>query len=236
MRRGLEICVDDAAGIAAAVAGGADRIEVCSALALGGLTPSAGLMALAAEAPIPAFAMIRPRAGGFDWGAEDRRAMEFEVAAAANACLSGVVIGATHDGRLDVPLLRRLIRVARGLEVTLHRCVDLLDDPLRAVDEAADLGITRILTSGGAARAVEGLDRLKAMQDHADGRLSIMPGAGVTVEVLPQILSTLDPSEVHASGSVPDPAQGALAAFGFQPPGAKRTDVDTVRRLRAALA
>lgn len=98
----LEICVDDAAGLAAARAGGADRIELCAALALGGLTPSAGLMAQAAGIGLPVMAMIRPRAGDFVWSPDERAAMLVEIAAARAAGLAGVVIGASlPDGRLE---------------------------------------------------------------------------------------------------------------------------------------
>ena len=98
----LEVCVDSAAGLDAAVAGGADRIELCSALDVGGLTPSAGLTRLAAGCGLPVFAMIRPRAGGFVFGAADVAVMQADIAAAREAGLAGVVLGASRpDGRLD---------------------------------------------------------------------------------------------------------------------------------------
>ncbi len=107
----LEVCVDDAAGISAAAAGGADRIELCAALALGGLTPSAGLISLASECGLPCMAMIRPRAGDFVWSPAERRAMQAEIAAVRQAGLAGVVIGASlPDGRLDKDCLARADR------------------------------------------------------------------------------------------------------------------------------
>ncbi|MEI4472246.1 copper homeostasis protein CutC [Frigidibacter sp. MR17.24] len=234
-RRRLEICVDSPGGLAAAIAGGADRIELCSALALGGLTPSAGLIALARRSPVPVMAMIRPRAGDFAWRGDEVAAMEAEIAAVAAAGLAGVVIGATRDAALDPDVLRRLVAAARGLDVTLHRCIDLLPDPLAAIDLAAGLGIARILSSGGAASASEGIARLRAMRDHAGGRIAIMPGAGISAATLPGLLAALDPDEVHASASVPDPGTGAVAAFGFQPPGARRTDAASVAALKRLL-
>lgn len=236
----LEICVDNPAGLAAAIDGGADRIELCSALALGGLTPSQGLIALASRAPLPVMAMIRPRAGGFDWSEDEVQAMEVEIAAIARAGLAGVVLGATRSDAaggltLDLPVMRRLMRAAKGLDVTLHRCIDLMQDPLAAIDQAAELGIARILSSGGAATAAKGVDRLARMMDHAGDRIGIMPGAGVSVASLPDLLTRLAPSEVHASASVPDPGTGAIADFGFQPTGAKRTDAATVAALKKVL-
>lgn len=236
----LEICIDTPAGLAAAVTGGADRVELCSALALGGLTPTPGLIALAARAPLPVMAMIRPRAGGFDWSATEVEAMEAEIAAISAAGLAGVVLGATRtapDGTvtLDLPVMERLMQAARGLDVTLHRCIDLMQDPLTAIDQSAALGVSRILSSGGAATAPEGADRLAAMMAHAGDRITIMPGAGVSAATLPGLLARLAPAEVHASASLPDPATGAIAAFGFQPPGAKRTDAATVAALKGLL-
>lgn len=235
MPRLLEICVDSPEGFAAAIAGGADRIELCSSLALGGLTPSAGLIALAARAPVPVLAMIRPRAGGFDWSGEEVEAMETEIAAVSRAGLAGVVIGATRGDRLDLAVLDRLIGAAKGLDLTLHRCVDLLPDALSAVDAAAERGISRILSSGGALTALEGITRLHAMQDHAAGRVTIMPGSGVSASTLPALLTGLDPAEVHASASRPAPAGGEIARLGFQPEGAKRTDAATVAGLKRLL-
>jgi len=235
MKRLLEVCVDDPAGIAEAVAGGADRIELCSALGVGGLTPSAGLIHAAADCGLPVMAMIRPRAGGFDWSPAEVEAMEAEIAAVRAAGLAGVVIGATRDGVLDIETLERLVRAAGPLLITLHRCVDLLADPLAAVDAAAGMGIGRILSSGGAQNVSSGLERLAAMQRHAAGRLVVMPGGGVSTATLPRILAELDPAEVHASGSQPMERDDVLAGFGFQMPGARQTDAATVAQIKALL-
>lgn len=235
MRR-LEICVDDARGLAEAVAGGADRIELCSALALGGLTPSPGLMRLAAGCGVPVMSMIRPRAGGFEWSEADLIVQEAEIAAAREAGLAGVVIGATRGDGLDLPALRRLMTAAGGMPVTLHRAVDLLGDPVLAVRQAADLGIARILSSGGAQTAPEGMERLAAMMAAA-GRVTIMPGGGLTPATLPGVLALLDPAEVHASGSIAAPLPAPdLVRLGFAPAAGRRTDRATVARLKALLS
>ncbi len=233
----LEVCVDDAAGLRAAVEGGADRIELCSALALGGLTPSAGLMALAARAPLPVMAMIRPRSGGFFWSLEEIAAMRIEIAAARAASLAGVVIGASlPDGRLDAEALTALMAEARGMDVTLHRAIDLTPDPAAAMRLCATLGIRRVLSSGGAATALAGVDRLAAMTAATPG-VTVMPGAGVNAGNVADLAARLSLREVHASCSTPlsPPQQPGVAAFGFQPPGARRTDAALVAALRAAL-
>ncbi|NPD16020.1 copper homeostasis protein CutC [Xinfangfangia sp. D13-10-4-6] len=233
----LEICVDDAAGIQAAAAGGADRIELCAALALGGLTPSAGLMALAAKVGIATMAMIRPRAGDFCWSEAEVEAMCAEIRASRAAGLAGVVIGASHaDGRLDEAVLKRLMQEARGLDVTLHRAIDLTPDPEAAMRLVAALGIGRVLSSGGAQSASAGMARLQAMAAAAPD-VSVMPGGGITAANAADFAAALPLKEIHASASslAPAPALAAVQAFGFQPPGAKVTDREKVAALRQRL-
>lgn len=232
----LEVCVDDAAGLAEAIAGGADRVELCSALALGGLTPSPGLMALAAHAPVPCYPMIRPRAGDFVFTAADVAVMKADIRAARAAGLPGVVLGASlPDGRLDQAVLCDLIAETAGLDLTLHRAIDLCPDADEAVEAAIALGFRRILSSGGARTAAEGLDRLRQMFQTAAGRLIIMPGSGVSPDTLPQ-LRALPLTEVHASCAAPLSVGGAPLAFGFQSAKDKRTDRTRVAALKATLA
>lgn len=233
----LEVCVEDAAGIAAATVGGADRIELCAALALGGLTPSAGLIALAAASPLPAMAMIRPRAGDFVWSAPEQDAMLYEISVVRAAGLAGIVIGASlPDGRLDAAVMSRLVQAAQGLDITLHRAIDLTPDPAEALAQCRDLGIRRILTSGGAQTALSGIDRLALMQATAPD-ITMMPGGGVSVDTIAMLSSRLTLTEVHASCSsaMPPPSNPDVAAFGFQPAHAKATDSAAIAALRRAL-
>ena len=233
----LEICVDDEAGIRAAAEGGADRIELCAALGLGGLTPSAGLMMLAGRSALPAMVMIRPRAGDFVWNRAERDAMLAEIAAVRGAGLAGVVIGASHpDGRLDSEALTEMVRAAEGLDITLHRAIDLVPDPAEAMRLVEGLGIRRVLSSGGANTALSGIDRLKLMSDTAPS-VTVMPGGGVAAANAQSFANALPLREIHASasGAAEAPSLSAVAEFGFQPVGAKRTDSDRVRSLRDAL-
>lgn len=232
----LEVCVDDAAGWRAAVAGGADRIELCSALALGGLTPGPGLIALAAAGPVPVAAMIRPRPGDFVWSAEDVAVMRADIRAMRGAGLAGVVLGANlPDGRLDRAVLADLLAEAAGMETVLHRAVDLCPDAEEAVETAVELGFTRILSSGGALRAVDGLARLAAMQRQAAGRLVVMPGSGVSVETLPALAGALALTEVHASCAQALAGAEGARALGFVTGAERRSDAGTVAALKAAL-
>jgi copper homeostasis protein len=256
----LEVCVDSAKGLAEAVAGGADRIELCAALALGGLTPSAGLVDLASRCGVPVVAMIRPRPGDFVWSDAEVAMMETEIATMRAAGLAGVVLGASlPDGRLDAAVLQRLVSVASGnrflaryrtgafegsdaemsktlipFTLTLHRCIDLAPDLDQALDMAISLGFHRILTSGGAATAEAGATQIAAMVRQAAGRISVMPGSGVT-PANAALLKGLGITDLHGSCSAPIPVTGKVVEMGFAPKTIKETRADHVRALRKAL-
>jgi copper homeostasis protein len=232
----LEVCVDTVAGLDAAVAVGADRIELCSALALGGLTPSAGFMAEAAACDLPVMAMIRPRAGDFVWSEAEVAVMEADIAAAGEAGLAGVVLGASlPDGRLDVPVLERLVAAASaGVDLTLHRCFDLVPDMGVALEQAVGLGFRRILTSGGAKSAEAGAARIAELIGQAAGRIVIMPGAGVGAGNAARLLG-LGTRELHGSCSVTVHADGPEVALGFGPATVRKTDEAMVRAVKRAM-
>ncbi|MDE1992305.1 MAG: copper homeostasis protein CutC [Rhizobiaceae bacterium] len=234
----LEVCVEDIAGLNAAVAGGADRIELCSALALGGLTPSAGLMKAAAQMPVPSYAMIRPRAGAFVFSADEFAIMKSDIDAARQAGLPGVVLGASlPDGSLDSEMLKALVAYAGNLGKTLHRAFDLVPDIEKAVELAVSLGFERILTSGCEKTAVEGIAALEKTIAFAAGRISIMPGSGINIQTIGQLWPRLPVSEVHASCSVVRTETDArLLSFGFAAPSARSTDAATVKALKAYFA
>lgn len=233
----LEICVDDAAGLEAAIAGGADRVELCSALELGGLTPGPGLMALAARAPIPVRAMVRPRPGDFVFDQGDVQAMLGDIAAARAAGLSGVVLGASlADGRLDVATLQVLLAASAGMGRTLHRAIDLVPDMAEAIEQAVTLGFDTILTSGGAASAPEGEATLALALRVAKARLTIMAGAGVNAATAPRLLA-LGLAALHGSCSeVAAPASAPAALLGFASPGRMATRAARVGALKAMMA
>jgi copper homeostasis protein len=204
MRPLLEICVDSAEGLRAAVESGAGRIELCSALALSGLTPSAGLMAIAAAYSTPIHAMIRPRGGDFVHGADELDTMRRDIDAVRRAGLPGVVLGVSRpNGELDGDKLHMLMREASGLGVTLHRAFDIVPDLSAALEMAIDLGFDRILTSGGAATALAGADRIADLVAQASDRIIIMAGAGVTADNVADLIDRTGVNEVHASCGAP---------------------------------
>lgn len=233
----LEICVDDVAGLESAVVGGADRIELCSALGSGGLTPSRGFMSVAARAPIPVFALIRPRAGGFIYSEAEVSVMEADIAAARDAGLAGVVIGAaTADGSLDQHAIRTLAQAAQGLDLTLHRAIDVVSDMERALDLAIELGFSRVLTSGGARHAEEGIDVIARLVQRSAGKISIMPGGGVRPENAAHFLAIPGVTELHASCSRADVGAERLVELGFSSEMPRRTDAEIVRKLKAEIS
>lgn len=233
----LEICVDDASGLDAATTGWADRIELCSALALGGLTPTPGLMARAVDAPIPIYAMVRPRAGDFVFSAPEIDTMLADIDLIQSYGLDGAVLGASlADGRLDAATLEKLAGQARGLGLTLHRAFDLVPDFAEAIDIAVALGFERILTSGGARTAMEGIEALEQIRALAGDRIAIMPGSGVNAGNAQTLMQRLDLTELHASGGAAlGPVDGPAVALGFESPERRVTDKVSIMTLKQAM-
>lgn len=231
----LEVCVDTLAGIRAAMAGGAARVELCAALSEGGLTPSVGLMRAAAALDIPCHAMIRPRSGLFHFSADEVEIMLADVGAAGQAGLAGVVLGVqSAEGGLCRDVLARLRDAARDMSATLHRVVDVVTDPVLAVEQAIALGFDRVLTSGAAPEAPEGVEMIRAMVDCAGGRLSVMPGCGLTPRNVGRVVRETGAIEVHAACSVT--RRDARTFSDFDPPsGRLETDETRVREMVAAL-
>ena len=223
------------------MAGGADRIELCSALALSGLTPSPGLMALAATQALPVYAMIRPRPGDFVYGALEFDAMRRDIDAVRSAGLAGVVLGASRaSGALDEAMLARLIDHASGLGTTLHRAFDLAPDLGEALEVAAGLGFERVLTSGGERTAMEGWERIAALVEQARGRIAVMAGSGLNATNVAELVRATGVDQVHASCSAPVPppvatAHAKAAELGFMDSRAKATDQAVVEAMLRAL-
>ncbi len=234
----LEVCVDSAFSLEEAIAGGADRIELCSSLGLGGLSPLPGMMALAASSPIPVYALIRPRSGDFVFSQTEVAMMKADIDLARQHGLAGVVIGAScGDGTLDRQVLAALVEHAKGLGLTLHRAFDLVPDFNDAIDMAAELGFERILTSGGARSAMDGIDTLAAIVAHADSRLSIMPGSGVNTDNAGALIERLGVHEVHSSASAAQKApSGKVVELGFESAAPRATSRAVVAAIKSAIS
>ncbi|RXR25645.1 copper homeostasis protein CutC [Oerskovia turbata] len=239
----LEIAVQDTDGVRVAAQVGARRVELCAALgATGGLTPSIGLVeaavAAAAEVagggvPVEVHPLVRPRPGGFVFSAAELDVQVRDVRAAVAAGASGVVIGAlTPEGRVDADAVRALVAAAGGRDVTFHRAIDVVEDALAALDELAGLGVTRVLTSGGAPSSIDGVARLRAMATRAAGRVQIQAGGGVRPQDIAVLVGAgVDAVHLSAKRTLPDdggPGGGGGAGYDV-------TDPEVARAARAAV-
>lgn len=207
----VEVCIDNIESLHKAIAGGATRIELCSSLELGGLTPSAGLMQSAGRiSSVPVYAMIRPREGDFFYHEDEIAIMVQDIHAAHQANLQGVVLGLlTPAGSIDVKRSKPLIELAHslGLGVTFHRAFDHCANPEHALEEIIKLGCERVLTSGLARSAYLGIERLTQLVKQSAGRISIMAGAGVNAQNVAEIAVATGVHELHLSAKTTRPSQ-----------------------------
>ena len=198
----IEGCVDSYASCAAACRAGADRLELCANLSIGGTTPSSSLFQqVRRDYAVPVNVLIRPRFGDFLYSEPELEEMGEEIRRFRKLGASGVVIGAlTPEGELDREALARLIDCARGLPVTLHRAFDMTRDPLEALEEAVRLGFRTILTSGQARSAAEGTEVLRQVFRQAAGRIDIMAGCGVNRENIVSLYEQTGIRVFHTTG------------------------------------
>ena len=196
----VEAAVESLDDALAAVAGGADRLELCANLDDGGTTPSAALItAVREKVELPVLVMIRPRGGDFMYSDAELSRMYEDIAMARVLGASGVVLGVLDTfERLDLERSAALVEAAEGLPVTFHRAIDRVARRVVAIDALAALGVARVLTSGGAATASEGTDELRAMVHRADERLVIVAGGGVRANNAREIVEKTGVTEVHA--------------------------------------
>ncbi|MDV6252794.1 copper homeostasis protein CutC [Vibrio sp. EA2] len=212
----LEVCIDNIESLHHAILGGATRIELCSSLALGGLTPSYGFMQQAAKlATIPVYTMIRPRQGDFLYNQQEIEMMRSDIEAAYQAGLEGVVLGVlTQDGDVHIPYATALCEFAQalGLGITFHRAFDQCRNAEQALEDVISLGCERLLTSGLAPSAPIGSDVIKSLVEQAHGRIHIMAGAGINAENVRALVEKTQVQEVHLSGKSTRPSDMSFIA------------------------
>ena len=203
----LEVCVDSLASAREAIAGGADRLELCSALPIGGLTPYTALLRqIREESAIPIRCLMRPRAGDFLYTGDEIRLMAAQIAALREAGADGFVVGClTPEGDLDSEAMAPLLAAAQGAAMTLHRCIDVSRDPVQTYLTAGAMGIDTVLTSGGAASCLLGMDtigRLLQLRDSQNGP-EVLIGAGVNAAVITAFREAFPRARAfHMSGKV----------------------------------
>lgn len=195
----LEACVDSVESALAAQAGGADRVELCENLLEGGTTPSAGMLEVCHERlRIPTHVLVRPRGGDFVYSEVEIEVMQRDIALARRLGAKAVVFGALHpDGTIHVEQVRALMGVARPLSVTFHRAFDFTPDADAALDTLIRLGVERVLTSGQAPTAIEGLQTLSRLVTRAEGRIGILAGGGLSEENIASVAERTGVREVH---------------------------------------
>ena len=200
----LECCVDSVESAINAAKGSASRLELCSNLIIGGTTPDVALVKeIRKHTDIRIHALIRPRFGDFCYTEHEMEIMKSQIRALKEAGVEGVVIGVLdEEGNLDVPKMKELLQEASGLSVTLHRAFDMCRDPFQALDEAIQLEINTILTSGQKQSAWEGRELLAELIEKADGRIGIMAGAGISAEVIEKLIPVTKGTSYHMSGKV----------------------------------
>lgn len=209
----LEICVESVDHAVAAERGGAHRIELCSDLSSGGITPSAGLMQTARRhVHVPIHALIRPRAGDFCYSDHEFEIMRNDIHAAKHFGINGVVLGILHNnGRVDVERTKTLVELARPLPVTFHRAFDASGNLETLLEDVIQTGASRILTSGGKPRATDALATLARLAQAASGRILLMPCGGINSKNVVRIVRTTFAHEFHTSVGTSHPGSTSKA-------------------------
>ncbi|HVJ06950.1 MAG TPA: copper homeostasis protein CutC [Acidisarcina sp.] len=196
----LEICVDSVESAIAAYRGGAQRVELCSNLAEGGITPSAGLIEYVREhVPLTLSVLLRPRPGDFVYTDSELEVLRYDIEQAKRLGADMVVFGVLDgNGDVDYERTSELVQLARPLKVTFHRAFDMTRDLFASLDVLMAMGVDRILTSGGEIRAVDGADTIQRLQHKAQGKITLMPGGGITPANILEVATRTGATEFHA--------------------------------------
>lgn len=200
----LECCVDSVESALEAKRGGADRIELCSALVIGGLSPSKALFEkIKSEVGIRTHVLLRPRFGDFCYTDYEHEIIKEEIRMFREAGADGVVIGNLKpDGTLNMEQMRELVEEAKGMSITLHRAFDMCKDPMQTLEQVKELGINTILTSGQKNNCIDGTDLLAQLVAKAEGKTDILIGGGVDASVIKELHEKTGSKCYHMSGKI----------------------------------
>jgi copper homeostasis protein len=242
----LEVAVASVEDAVAAQSGGADRVELNTALAVGGMTPSLGwLIEVRQAVTVPIWAMVRPRAGGFFYSDAEFRAMRRDAELLLEHGADGIVFGVLNDdGAVDVARCRELVRQAGGGRCVFHRAFDVTPEPFQAIERLIDLGFRRVMTSGQEENAYNGTLLIKKLVSRSAGRIEVLPAGGVNRFTVADVVARTGCDQVHASlrGLRADPSTAARPRVSFaaaaRPPEGhyEATDADAVVLLRGLLS
>ena len=201
----VEVCVDSVASALAAERGGAQRIELCSDLLEGGVTPSVGLLGVVrSKLAIAIHPIIRPRPGDFCYSEAEFESMLRDIEIAKSEGADGVALGILEEeGHVDVPRTRQLVELARPLSVTFHRAFDMSAELFRALEDVCATGADRILTSGGEQECLQGVDTVARLVADAGGRIKIMAGGRIGILNAPKIVEQAGVTEIHVGLATP---------------------------------
>lgn len=205
----VEVCVDSVQSAIAAERGGAERVELCSGLVEGGVTPSAGLIEMTrAKVSLALHVMIRPRGGDFCYDSDELETMQRDIALAKQLGANGVVFGILDvNANVDIARTQQLVNLARPLEITFHRAFDMTADLFRALEDVCSTGADRLLTSGGEQTSIEGQATITQLVARAQGRIVVMPGSGIKPENARRLVEQTGVREMHVGlrSSLPSP-------------------------------
>lgn len=212
----IEVCVGSLVDAESASRAGAHRLELCSALELGGLTPSIGhIEQVVGDLGLPVVVMVRPRSGGFCYNNGEFHAMLRDAEAALNAGASGIVFGClSAAGEVDIRQTKELVDLAGDRTTVFHRAFDFVGAKTVTLDLLADIGVTRVLTAGGAGTAIEGAQMLRELKERSAGRIELLPGGGIKSANVKELLSISGCDQVHvgAATSIRDPSVSCTEA------------------------
>ncbi|RXF69717.1 copper homeostasis protein CutC [Arcticibacter tournemirensis] len=233
----LEICANSIESALAAQSGGADRIELCDNMSEGGTTPSYGTIKRCKDLlGIPVFPIIRPRGGDFVYTEEEFEVMKADVQMSKDLGCEGVVLGIlTRDGNIDVDRCSELITLARPMQVTFHRAFDCCIDMKKGLEDIISLGCERVLTSGGAAHAYDGVDVIKDLVEQAHGRVIVMAGSGLDASNIRKMMGQSRVREFHSTAKSIVQFQGIFNNNAGISPSFYQTDQRCVQILKSLM-
>lgn len=200
----LECATDSVESALAAAKGGADRLELCANLIIGGTTPTLALYdEVRSHSDIPLFILIRPRFGDFLYSDYEANVICREIEMFQKAGAEGVVVGSLNkDGSLNMEQMKRFIECAKDMSVTLHRAFDMCADPFVTLEQAKELGVNTILTSGQAPSSLEGIGLYEKLLEKANGEISILAGGGIKASSIEKLLQQTSLTAFHMSGKI----------------------------------